>query len=175
MTPYDDLMAFQRETEALGQIAGRLGWDRETMMPRGAAAQRGEEMAAMEGVLHARRIDTRVGDWLEAVDVAALDEVGQAQMREIARSYRRTMKVPAKLAAEIARVTSQAQGSWAEAREKDDFAGFAPVLENVLRLKREEGAALAAGGDVYDAMLEDYELGMTAADLEKMFGAMRPR
>ena len=175
MTPYDDLMAFQRETEALGQIAGRLGWDRETMMPRGAAAQRGEEMAAMEGVLHARRIDMRVGDWLEAVDVVALDEVGQAQMREIARSYRRTMKVPAKLAAEIARVTSQAQGSWAEAREKDDFAGFAPVLENVLRLKREEGAALAAGGNVYDAMLEDYELGMTAADLEKMFGAMRPR
>jgi carboxypeptidase Taq len=175
MTPYDDLMAFQRETEALGQIAGRLGWDQETMMPRGAAAQRGVEMAAMEGVLHARRIDARVGDWLKAVDVAALDEVGQAQMREIERSYRRTMKVPARLAAEIARVTSEAQGSWAEARENDDFAAFAPVLENVLRLKREEGAALAAGGDVYDAMLEDYEPGTTSADLEKMFGAMRPR
>ena len=175
MTPYDDLMAFQRETEALGQIAGRLGWDQETMMPRGAAAQRGVEMAAMEGVLHARRIDARVGEWLKAVDVAALDEVGQAQMREIERSYRRTMKVPARLAAEIARVTSEAQGSWAEARENDDFASFAPVLENVLRLKREEGAALAAGGDVYDAMLEDYEPGTTGADLEKMFGAMRPR
>ena len=47
MTAYDDLMTFQRETMALFQVAGRLGWDQETMMPRGAAPQRGEEMAAM--------------------------------------------------------------------------------------------------------------------------------
>ncbi|MBT8476816.1 MAG: carboxypeptidase M32, partial [Alphaproteobacteria bacterium] len=65
MTAYDDLMAFQRDTEALGQIAGRLGWDQETVMPRGAAPQRAEEIAAMEAVLHARRMDPRVADWLE--------------------------------------------------------------------------------------------------------------
>ena len=52
-----NLMAHQRETEALANVAERLGWDQETMMPRGAAEQRGEEMAAMEGVLHARRTD----------------------------------------------------------------------------------------------------------------------
>ena len=63
-------MAFQRETEALAQIAGRLGWDQETMMPRGAAEQRGEEMAAIEGVLHARRTDKRVGDWLDSARAA---------------------------------------------------------------------------------------------------------
>ena len=57
MRAYDKLMAFQRETEALAQISGRLGWDQETVMPRGAAEQRGEEMAAIEGVLHARRTD----------------------------------------------------------------------------------------------------------------------
>ena len=48
---FDDLMRFVRETEALGAVAERLGWDQETMMPRGAAEQRGEEMAAMEGIL----------------------------------------------------------------------------------------------------------------------------
>ena len=43
---YRDLMAFERETQALAAIAGRLEWDQETMMPRGAAPQRGEEVAA---------------------------------------------------------------------------------------------------------------------------------
>ncbi|MFZ1725173.1 MAG: carboxypeptidase M32, partial [Albidovulum sp.] len=57
MSIFSELMAFQRDTEALAQIAGRLGWDQETMMPRGAADQRGEEMAAIEGVLHSRRTD----------------------------------------------------------------------------------------------------------------------
>lgn len=174
MTPYDDLMAFQRETEALGQVAGRLGWDQETMMPRGAAEQRAEEMGAMEGVLHARRTDPRVGDWLTAIDDSTLDTVGQANMRLIRRSFDRASKVPARLASEIARVTSVAQGKWADARAKDDFAAFAPVLKDVLALKREEGAALADGADVYDALLDDYEPGTSAAEIAAIFDAMRP-
>lgn len=174
MTAYDDLMAFTRETTALSQIAGRLSWDQETMMPRDAAPQRGEEMAAMEGVMHARRTDPRVGDWLAAIDAGGLDDVGRAQVRHIQRSFDRTSKVPAELAATIARVTSTAQGKWAEAREDDDVAAFASTFEEVINLKRQEGEALAAGGDVYDAMLADYEPGTTAADLEAMFGALRP-
>ncbi|WP_224823756.1 carboxypeptidase M32 [Cognatishimia sp. MH4019] len=175
MTAYDTLMAFQRETEALGQIAGRLGWDQETMMPRGAAHQRGEEMAALEAVLHARRTDPQIGDWLGAIDTGKLDPVAAAQIREITRSFKRNAKVPAKLAAEIARVTSRSQGEWAEARKNEDFKAFVPTLERVVALRQEEGAALADGGDAYDALLQDYEPGTTAAELDQMFGALRPR
>lgn len=175
MTAYDDLMAHQRDTGALGQIAGRLGWDQETVMPHGAADQRAEEMAAMEGVLHARRTDPRIGEWLAAIDPAALDEEGRAQIRHIRRSYERARKVPGKLASDLARLTSRSHRIWAEARSNDDYASFAPVLAEVVALKREEGAALADGGDVYDAMLDDYEPGATAAQLSQMFGALRPR
>jgi carboxypeptidase Taq len=173
MTAYAELMEFQRQTEALASIAGRLGWDQETMMPSGAADQRGEEMAAIESVLHARRTDPRLGDWLTAAQ--AHDEVAAANLRHIRRSYDRNIKVPARLAAEIARVTSVAQGVWAAARAAEDVAAFLPTLENVVRLRREEGAALAKGGDVYDALLNDYEPGTRAADLAEMFGALRPR
>ena len=173
MTAYDDLMAHARETEALAQVAGRLGWDQETMMPRGAAAQRGEESAAMEGVLHARRTDPRIGDWLERAE--APDDVAAANLREIRRAYARANKVPASLAAEIARVTSVAQGTWAQARADEDVAAFLPTLARVVALRQEEGQALAEGGDVYDALLDDYEPGARAAELDAMFGALRPR
>ncbi|CUH68618.1 Thermostable carboxypeptidase 1 [Thalassovita gelatinovora] len=175
MSTYDDLMAFQRDTSALAQVAGRLGWDQETMMPRGAADQRSDEMAAMEKVLHARRTDPKLAEWLAAIDDTALDPVGQAQMRHIRKSYDRAMKVPADLAVEIAKVTSKAQGQWAQARADEDVAAFLPVLETVVGLKRREGEALADGGDVYDAMIDDYEPEMTAVELATMFDAMRPR
>ncbi|MGR3378695.1 carboxypeptidase M32 [Salipiger abyssi] len=175
MSAYDELMSFERETGALAQVAGRLGWDQETMMPRGAADQRSEELAAMEAVLHARRTDPRIGDWLEAAAGEALDEEGAAQLRHIRRSYERANRVPAKLASDLARLTSRAHRVWAEARADDDFAAFAPVLAEVVQLKREEGAALAAGGDVYDALLDDYEPGASAVQLAEMFGALRPR
>ncbi len=175
MAAYDDLMAFQRETEALAQVAGRLGWDQETVMPRGAAEQRAEEMGAIEAVLHARRTDPRLADWLAKVDESATDEVGKANLRHIHRSYDRTTKVPGDLAAQIARVTSRAQGIWAEARAKDDVASFVPILQEVVALRREEAAALADGGDLYDALLDGYEPGATGDDISAIFDRMRPR
>ncbi|MDJ0823756.1 MAG: carboxypeptidase M32 [Paracoccaceae bacterium] len=174
MSAFDELMAFQRQTEALARIAGRLGWDQETVMPRGAAEQRGEEMAAIEAVLHARRIDPRIGDWLSAADGNG-DPAMHAALRHIRHSHCRAARVPADLATEIARSTSVAQGIWAEARRADDYDAFAPTLAQVLRLKREEAAALADGGSLYDALLDGFEPGMTAADLDAMFGALRPR
>ena len=175
MPAYDDLMAFQRTTEALGQVAGRTGWDQETVMPRGSAPQRAEEMAALEEVLHARRTDPRLGDWLD--EAHAPDAAGDANLRELRRSYHRNLKVPANLASELARVTSLAQGHWASARAAEDTAAFLPVLAEVVRLRREEGAALAVGTnmDAYDALMQDYEPGGNAADMATMFDAMRPR
>lgn len=170
---YDQLIAFQRQTEALSLVAERLGWDQETMMPRGAADQRGEEMAALEGVLHARRSDPRIADWLEAADPA--DEDGKAQLRLIRRSFVRATKVPSDLAQKLAQVTSVAQGIWAEARANDRVSDFLPTLQEVIDLRRQEAACLAQGGDLYDALLDDYEPGATSESIGAMFGRMRPR
>ncbi len=170
---FAEVMALARQTVALEQVMGRLGWDQETQMPQGAADQRGEEMAALEGVLHARRSDPRLGALL--AKAKAPDAAAAAQLREVARAHARAVKVPGPLAQEIARVTSVAQGIWAQARAAEDVAAFLPTLAEVVRLKREEGAALAQGGDAYDALVDDYEPGMKATDIAAMFGVMRPR
>ncbi|MGY6412148.1 MAG: carboxypeptidase M32 [Alkalilacustris sp.] len=172
---FADLMAHSRDTQALGQIAGRLRWDQEAMMPRGAAVQRSEEVAALEGVLHARRTDPRLAEWLAAA--VAPDEAGRAALRLIAREHARATKVPARLAAELARVTSISQGVWAEARAREEPAHFLPILSEVLALKREEAAALADGSNrtLYDALLDDYEPEATAVGIAALFHRMRPR
>jgi carboxypeptidase Taq len=193
MTAFTDLMAYERETQALGQIAGRLGWDQETMMPHGAADQRAEEMGAIEGVLHARRCSDKVADMLaqseaelacsetvsSGVGPASQAEVNAAQLREIRRSHERATKVPADLAKALAQITSRAQSIWAQARSDENVAAFLPTLAEVVNLRRQEGAALvegnpsSAGGDIYDALLADYEPGTTAAEIAAIFDAMR--
>ena len=173
MTAINDLLAFQRQTEALSSVAERLGWDQETVMPRGAVEQRAEEMAAMEAVLHERRTDPRIGEWLEVAEPQSEAEARSLDL--IARDFNRASRVPARLAQELARVTSLAQGIWAEARAKDAPADFLPTLDQVLMLKREEASAIAAGGDLYDALLDDYEQGMTGTGIAALFDAMRPR
>ena len=173
MSAYQELIAFQRETEALASIAGRLGWDQETMMPRGAADQRAEESAALEGVLHARRTDPRLGDWLARAEAQSPAEGRILDL--IARSYNRNTRIPARLASELARLTSLSQGIWAEARAAEDPRGFLPTLQEVVALKREEAACLSDSGALYDALIDDYEPGASAASLTDMFDRMRPR
>ena len=173
MSAFDDLLAFQRQTEALSSVAERLGWDQETVRPRGATEQRAEETAAMEAVLHERRTDPRVGEWL---DQAVPEDEEDARIIElIARDHQRATRIPARLATELAKQTSLAQGIWAEARANDAPQDFLPALNDILMLKREEAAALADGGDLYDALLDDYEPGATQAQIAALFDAMRPR
>ena len=173
MSAFDELMAFQHVTEALSSVAGRLGWDQETVMPRGATEQRAEEMAAMESVLHERRTDPRIGEWLDAAEAG--DEEDARMLDLIARDYARATRVPAKLATELARLTSLSQGIWAEARAKEAPQDFLPTLSDVVALVQEKGQALADGGDPYDALLEDYEPDTSAAQIAAMFDTMRPR
>jgi len=170
---YTDLMGHIRTVMALGQASGLLGWDQETMMPKGAAGQRSEVLAELEGVLHGKRTDPRIGEWLAALDGGDPDPVAAANLRHIRREYDRATRTPAALAKEIARARSVAQGIWAEARAADDFAAFAPSLQTVLDLRRQEAACLADGGDLYDAMLSDYEPGMTGARLEEILFPLR--
>ena len=178
-TPYEALIAHTARTAALSQTAGLLSWDQETMMPRGGEETRAEQMGALSAVTHARSTDPRIGDWLEAIDEGALGERERANLRRIRRSFTRASRIPERLAEEIARTTSKAQSVWARARGEDDFQAFAPVLETVVRLRREEAEVLtpgrgASGADLYDALLDDYEPGMKTADLAAMFDALRP-
>ena len=173
MSAYEELMAFQRRTEALVQVIGRQSWDQETMMPPGAAEQRAEEHEALDSVLHARRTDPRIGEWLERAEPA--DEVASRQLAIIRRDFERTNRIPADLSAALAKTTSLAHRTWAMARAEEDFPLFAGALKNVLSLAREKASALAVGGDPYDALLDLYEPGATGEELERMFRALRPR
>ena len=172
-TALDALLAFANQTEALSQVAGRLGWDQETVMPRGAAHQRSEEMGAMAAILHERRMNPRIGEWLALAEPR--DAVDAAKLRHIQRDYDRATKLPESLASEIAKTTSIAHGVWAQARAEDDVAAFLPLLEKVVDLRRQEAACLAEGGDLYDALVDDYEPGMTGAEIGAIFDRMRPR
>ena len=63
--PLNELMQFQSDTEALMSVAGRLSWDRETMMPQGSSVHRATEQAALVRVIHNRNTDPRIADWLD--------------------------------------------------------------------------------------------------------------
>ncbi len=136
MTAFSKLMEYQHQTEALVKIATRLGWDQETVMPKGALQDRAEESAALEKTLHDRRSSSELEDLLAAAQSQALTALEKRQVSLIERALLRARKVPVELSVALARITPKSHQIWAKAREDDDFIAFAPILEEVIQLRR---------------------------------------
>ncbi|MDC1383046.1 carboxypeptidase M32 [Candidatus Puniceispirillum sp.] len=170
--PLTELMQFQRDTEALMSIAGRLSWDQETMMPHGSSDQRATEHAALVRIVHTRNTNPRIADWLDKITPG--NETEAANIRLIKKGYEKDCKVPIELNASIARVTSKAHGIWASARQNENVAEYLPILAEIIKLKIEKAAALAQGDEHYDALIDEYEPNVSGDEISTMFQNLRP-
>ncbi|MCA8943864.1 MAG: carboxypeptidase M32 [Planctomycetes bacterium] len=175
--PYDALIARAREAHLLESTAEILAWDQETMMPPGGVDHRARQLGLLARLAHERRTAPEIAELLARCDAADLPDEAKADVRELRRSFDRSASVPAELVQERSEVTSRAQHAWARAREDSDFASFRPWLERVLSLERNRAACLGVpdGGELWDALAEDYEPGMRAADLAPLFAPLRER
>jgi carboxypeptidase Taq len=174
---YDELIRLAREEALLSSCVDLLEWDEETCLPRGGVAHRSEQLALLAGVLHDRSTDPRLGELLDVVEGSSLvseaESPAAVNVREIRRGYDRERKLPRKLVAELARVTALAQQAWAGAREASDYDEFRPWLERIVKLAREEAEAVGYPETAYDALLDDYEPGMTAAETASLFEELK--
>ncbi len=181
-SPYARLCQYARETATLGGVSSLLGWDQETYMPPGAAAHRADQLAMLAGLVHERRTSAEFGDLLSACEAdrdLTADHAGEvaANLREFRRDRDLATKLPTVLVGEIAGATSRAQEVWKSAKGSNDFGLFAPELERVLGLMRRKAECYGVppGGELYDALLNEYEPGATAREIEAVFTPLRPR
>ncbi len=176
-TSVDALRARLAEITDLTRTAGLLSWDQQTMMPPRGSGARAEEMATLQRVLHERATHPELGRLLDAagveVDVADLDDVDAALVRVGRRDHEKAVRVPADLSADLARAAAHGHEAWTRAREADDFGAFLPSLERNLELAGRYAACFPEAATPYDALLDDYEPGATAAELDARFGEIR--
>jgi carboxypeptidase Taq len=176
-TTFDQLCAHVRETALLQSIDGLLNWDERTYMPTEAGAYRAEQITYMSGLVHRRRTDPQLGEWLNTLLASDLStdrhsDTG-ATIHELKREYDKRVKLPQALVEELARAAVLGQQAWVKARHDDDFASFRPFLEKIYRLKAEEAQALGYVDHPYDALLDDYEPGAKTAHVAQVLAGLR--
>jgi carboxypeptidase Taq len=170
---YLELVRLSRDETLLSSCLDVLEWDEEVCMPRGGVEHRAEQRALLAGLVHDRGTDPRYDELLSAVEASSLVRDGESpqavNVRELRRSFDRERRMPRRLVEESARVTALASQAWAEAREQDDFKTFAPWLDRIFALAREEADAVGYVGERYQALLDHYEPGMTTDRLSALF------
>ena len=176
LTPaYDRLVTAFGRIHRFSHIQGMLGWDQAAMMPPKGHEARAGAMAELAALLHRQRTDPAIGSAIDAAALEPLDELQQANLREIRRQWRRATALPESLVERRAMAGARCEHAWRRQRPANDWAGFAENLRPVLAIAREEAACLAeaSGLGLYDALLDQYEPGMRAAEVERLFGDVR--
>jgi carboxypeptidase Taq len=175
--------------DALEKLRGRLAelddlsalnmlasWDQLVMMPGEGAPSRANQLSTLARLAHERATADEIDGWLadlEGGDLGDLGELDGDVVRIARRDWQRARQVPAELAAEMSQAHAEGQQSWRLARASDDFAAFAPALERNVQLARAYGECLTEGdGDVYEALLNDYDFGLRTEELRRLFAEL---
>jgi carboxypeptidase Taq len=175
---YSELVRRMKEIGVLGNTAGVLGWDQEVYMPGANSAYRAEQLSLLAGMCHQKFTDPEMGKLMAQAESSkgltgdALSD-SAVNLREWRRSYDRSTKLPQKLVEEMTRVTSQAQVEWVEARRENKFSRFQPWLDKIIPLCREQAECYGYPEHPYDALLEDYEPGLTTWELNRLLPPLK--
>ncbi len=173
MSNYDELISRVKELSVIESIGGLLAWDQETYMPPQGTQLRSESLAYLSKTAHSVLIAPEMGVLLNSLENDNLTDAESANVREIRRSYNKATKLPTSLVEEMARHNSTSLQIWQEARAKSDFAHFAPALEKTLDLACQAAEHYGYKENIYDAMLDIYEQGMSVSQLDLLFASLR--
>jgi len=175
----EQLKLLLNEISDLRAISELLGWDQLVMMPVGAAADRTEQTATLETLLHQKATSDEMGRLLDDLvrelgDLEADDD--DVRLVKVAkRQYDKLVKVPNAYVLEFTRVSTEAQSVWEKAKQNCDYASFQPFLQKLIDLRRQYADFFKPWEHVYDPLLDDYEPGMKTADVQRIFDELRPR
>jgi len=154
-----------------------LSWDQQTYMPSGSGFSRAEQLATLEKLAHAQFTSKEIGEHLEGAigetKPLAYDSNAASLVRLVRREYDRAQKIPPSLVAEIARQTSLGMEVWIKARKTSNFGLFQSSLQRIIELQRELADCLGFQNKRYDALLDQYEPGMTTSTLNKLFSDLK--
>ncbi len=168
----EELKSRFADLNALHSAINLLEWDQQTFMPRGGAEARAEHLGSLTKLFHELFTSDETRRLVEDSKPGALGEEAD-MLRVLSRDLELATKLPTELVAEKSRLAALAHEKWVAARANNDFASFAPLLERMFEIARQEAEHLGYREHIYDALLDQYEEGATAADARRMFDGIK--
>lgn len=160
------------ELQHLGSMGALLGWDQQVNVPPNGHEARAQLMAYISGLHHRNFTSSEFGAVLmkakSVMDRNELDGDEVCIVRETLREFEKATKLPHEFVDELTLTCARAHEFWVTARKNSDFKLFAPHLKRIVGLKRQEAELVGFKDSPYDALLDDFEPGLTSSEAAKM-------
>lgn len=158
---------------ALSHVSAVNHWDLETYMPKKGIGGRGEALGRIAVIRQRMFLDPSFAKLIASADKQNLNDVERGVVRVLNRELKFYKKVPAKFIEEFENLTNNATVVWREAKEKEDFKIFEKSLSKIFDMNRQMTEYLGYEDSPYDALLDQYEEGLTTNKVGTFFDEIK--
>ncbi len=177
MTTIEDLKKTYKDLTMLISALALMGWDQRTYMPEEGANHRAEAFGFIHSDFFKRATSDEVGNMisnLKSPEVyGSLSLVEKSMVDKADREYRRAKAIPPDLMHRYAVLSTKCERIWETARKRDDFEVFKPHFKELLSIVKEMAGHYGYKDNPYDALIDDYEPGMTSAKIKAIIYPLR--
>lgn len=178
MDLYQAYIAQMHKIADVNHTLALMGWDQEVHLPEKAAGMRARQIATLAGIAHDLSVSDELGNLVNRLsEDESLSFEESRNIAETKKQFERKQKLPTSFVMKLTGAVSRAYQAWNKARHaKDgegDFTEFAPALEHLVALKREEAEYIGYSDHPYDALLDEFEPGEKTADVTILFADVR--
>ena len=171
---YQELQNHMQRIADVNYAAATLGWDQETYMPPMAADFKARQLSTLSGISHQIFTGDHTDFLLKRAKLShALTDREQKNIIQIEEDFIRQKKYPTAFVENMSKAVSAAFNAWQEARKQNDYTIFAPFLEKLIEIKKQECELLGYHAHPYNALLNLHEKNATVAELDILFSDVR--
>ncbi len=166
---------FQQTKAAYDHAIGVLYLDATTAAPSDTWDGRGKTMEILSGITYELESNPENAKWLSFLEAHAeeLTPMQKRQLEVIRKNYDQINKIPAEEYVAYNVLLNDAQNVWQRAKNEDNFPLFAPFLEKIVDFNRKFAGYYNPELAPYDALLNEYEEGLTMQTLDAFFAQLR--
>ena len=159
------------------QASNILQWDMQTCMPYNG----GDSNTGVLTMLSSKSFELSVSDEMKDLldnltnpeTFNNLDSISKKMISECKKQYDDNKNIPSNLYSKYIQVVSQSEQTWQKAKSDNDFKTMVPYLKEIIELTKEMYSYSKPNVDTYNALLDDYEKGITANQLDTIFKELK--
>ena len=156
--------------------AAVLQWDQETYLPSKGNHFRGRQLATLSEIAHEQFTTEAMGELLNELN--SKDNLTYNEKRNVQLSledFNRNKKLSSDFVRKMSETVTTTYHAWVKARNDNSFTGFQEPLDSLIKLKKQEADMLGYEVHPYNALMNDYDKGLTVATVDSIFSNLKPQ
>lgn len=179
---FNNIVDADKKRRTLNSVQNLLLWDQETYLPEAGNEFRAEQVELLAAMAHERLTSkpfrTALSKLIDLESGTFTKEDLTEEQKSALVAWRRDLTLastlPNSFVQSFAALTSKAFNAWVAAKSENDFTLFVPPLQEIVDACKKRAEYYGYTNHPYDALVDEFEPGMTTKTLQTIFSDLKP-